>query len=362
MPPGIAVFRYKGLDVGLFKKAQKNYSSPIFEELTRAHRYYPLRAIGEGAIAKVSGMFDSRLNRVVALKELRESSLESDDLIRSFITEIRLTSFLDHPGVLPVFDAFTDDNGRPCYTMKLFEGKSLASLLAGNLPEYYQCVAAVTNTLEIFMKICETLAFVHDRGVLHLDLKPENIMVGRYGEVAIMDWSNAFRFDSQQYRRRLEQFGVVPEQAELAPERDGIIFGTPKYMSPEQSMEPRRNLTPASDIFSTGIILYEFLTGTHPFPAMDVEGLLGQIRFGSVVPVHGSNGNVPRQLSSICMKMLEKSPERRYQCFHQILDDLIDLKNAGNAFLIQAFQPGEGIFSEGDTSDYASSCRGRYPF
>jgi CRP-like cAMP-binding protein len=211
----------------------------------------------------------------------------------------------------------------------------------------------MAQTLDIFMKFCETMAYVHDRGVIHLDLKPENIMVGRYGEVLVMDWGNARLHNPEPYREYLkatgkEAEGIVPED-----EKRKVVLGTPLYMSPEQTNTPRNLLSPSSDIFSAGIVLYEMLTGVRPFQADTSQAAMVKVTRFSPAAVNDVNPDVPVRLSRICMKMLEKQPFDRYRSFADALTDLSELRDAGQAFATREYEAGDVIFDEGAPGEYA---------
>jgi len=315
-------------------------------------RYRYLRPVGEGGISAVGSYYDGRLNRVVALKELKKDNLTNDEHTRFFINESKLLGYLDHPGVIPVFDTFLHEDGRPCYTMKLCQGLPLSSLLEsyegpnrGPMP--------MQRALEIFTKLAEGLAYVHDKGVLHLDLKPDNIMVGTYGEVMLLDWGSARLFRSDEFYKYLEEHTPDTEVAYFEQERPGITVGTPRYMSPEQAEFGREKLTCASDVFSAGIVFYQMLTSLHPFPAQRPRELTEQIRTLEPTPPHEVNRDIPRMLSQICLGMLRKVPADRYQDFHAVLQDLASYRGVGEAFPVRECADGEMIFSEGDSGDFA---------
>ena len=179
-------------------------------------RYTLIRELGRGGMGVVYEVFDQQLNRRVALKVL--AVLGSDRLL----DEARVVAQLEHPGVVPVFDAGQLPDNRFYYTMKLVEG--------ARLDEYAQGDASLSDRLRTFQKICEAVAFAHSRAVLHRDLKPANIMVGSFGEVLVMDW--------------------------------GIdVAGTPRYRAPEQAIGP------AADIYSLGAVLRSLLPERPP-PAL----------------------------------------------------------------------------------------------
>lgn len=318
------------------------------------HRYQPLKQLGEGGLAAVSSCFDTYTSRVVALKELKAENLRSSFLVQSFINEVKLISYLHHPGLVSVFDTFMLDKSRICYTMTLVEGDSLATLLGTDELFSSGPRLSLARSVDIFTRIAETMAHVHDRGVIHLDIKPENVMVGRYGEVMIMDWGNARLYNPEPYREYLARSGS-DDFPLTEDERRNVVLGTPLYMSPEQTHTPRSLLTPASDIFSAGIVLYEMLTGVRPFQASEADVAMEKVRTYDPLPVHELNRDVPLRLSQICEKMLAKEPFDRYETFREVAAELSELRESGQAFSTRTYKPGEVIFSEGDPGEYAFS-------
>jgi serine/threonine protein kinase len=325
--------------------------SPL-QSLTKEKRYFFLQKIGEGGLGTVSTYFDTFLNRIVAVKELKKENRKKSNCMQTFINEARLISYLDHPGVVAVYNTFFWDDRSLCYSMKMIEGSNLGVYLETFAP-HTRLLHSLNPCLDIIKKICETLAFVHDRGVIHLDLKPENIMVGSYGEVLIMDWGTARLFNSKPYFDYLQRHADEPGLVKFEEEARDVILGTPMYMSPEQTCSTRDRLTPASDIFSVGILISEMLAGRHPFPAGDLAALMRQIREYEPPPLHEVNSDVPRRLSQICARMLAKKPENRYRSFHEILADITEFQNSGQAFSTRTCRQGEIIFREGDPGDYA---------
>jgi eukaryotic-like serine/threonine-protein kinase len=174
-------------------------TSTIVAFLKNPERYTRLRELGAGSIGKVNAVFDNFLQRVVAHKLMKQEHLHNDNILRTFGNEIKLMGRLSHPGILPVYDAMLGDHGEPSYIMRYAEGQDLAALM--QMPKgRLDCVTLpLEQAVRILIKLSETLAYAHDHGVLHLDLKPENIMLGRYGEVLIMDWGAARVYDTTKY-------------------------------------------------------------------------------------------------------------------------------------------------------------------
>ena len=320
----------------------------LLKEFKGDERYHFVRTLGEGGVGKVDCYFDRHLNRVTAMKTLRKAARNKLRSLRSVIREARLISYLDHPGIVSVYDAFVNDNDDFTYTMKLIQGEVLEDLLYRDLDDDL----SLTEYIEIFIKLCETMAYVHDKGVLHLDLKPSNIMLGHYGELLIVDWGNARLFDKTPYHTYLSTYKNAQKLEDLE-EKEQFISGTPKYMSPEQTTSRRDQLRPTSDIFSVGVFFYELLSKKPPFPAEDLEGQLDQLHNFDPPSLHTTRPTIPKSLSNICAKMLEKSPADRYQSFHEVIKDIRKYLNSGQNFETKRYQRGEVIFKEGDPGGYA---------
>jgi eukaryotic-like serine/threonine-protein kinase len=338
--------------MGIIWKKKDSVPSPLSALFSGKDRYISLKLLGEGGFAQVHSFFDRALNRVIAVKELKPSCLKDPDLLNAFVNEAKLISFLDHPGIVSVFDTFLAGPEKPCYTMQLVEGRTLSSLLIDPVTGS-PVPLPFTRALEIFMKMCETLAYAHDRGVIHLDLKPDNIMIGRYGEVLIMDWGSAKICDERPYKAYLGRFMDEPGQLSLKKENESLVLGTPSYMAPEQFKIRRNQCTPAADVFAAGIILYQMLTGTNPFWAVKLEDIRHLVENRNPPPVHEINVDIPLRLSQICEKALEKSTVNRYRNCHELVEDIKQCHDSCEAFISNTYNAGEVIFEEGAIGEYA---------
>lgn len=305
-------------------------------------RYRIIGLLGKGRYSDIFNCFDEELNRIVALKQLRKEYVSNQNIVNSFLNEAKLLSFIEHPGVMMLYDIFLDENGAPAYTMKLIKGS--------NLRWEYE-IKTRAQLLNIFIKLCETLSSVHDHGVIHLDLNPENIMLGSYGEVVIIDWGNARIFDDKPYKESLQFIYEAPEPP--ACDQSALYNSISRYYSPEQVSKHTDTFSPSSDIFSMGIILYEMLSGLAPFSAKDSLSLSQQIQNCNVKPLHECCSDIPLLLSQICAKMMEKDPYKRYHSFNAILTDLDRFQNSGQAFFKRVLLPGDVLFREGDEGDFA---------
>lgn len=323
----------------------------LLQPFSTKERYHKVADIGEGGLSRVISCFDGLLNRIVAVKELREEYLSDPDFLSAFITEAKMISYLDHPGVVTVYDTHLTDSQQLRYTMRLVEGQTLQSFLGYHMQPDVVNENYLADVINIFTKLCETLAYVHDKGVVHLDLKTENIMLGRYGEVMIMDWGNAYLYDSSLYEEYVRKFLKPDSDANIRLEVRDAILGTPLYMSPEQTLS-RNDLGPTSDLFSIGVVVYELLTGQRPFAAPTIDEIVELVRTHVPPPVHELNPDIPLRLSNIIQKMMQKAPSERHQSAHEILHDLQAAQTSGQAFPLWEIPAGQVIFHEGDPGDF----------
>jgi serine/threonine protein kinase len=234
-------------------------SSPPGSGPGGAQRYELLEEIARGGMGVVYRANDLVLGRAVALKVLGPG-LAGSEAARRFVEEARITAKLEHPSIPPVHDLGTLPDGRPFLAMKLIRGHTLANEL--------QKREAPTDDLnrftEIFVKVCEAVAFAHSRGVIHRDLKPANVMVGAFGEVQVMDWGLA-------KEARGADPALLPAPDPVGPQgpedrtRAGQVMGTPAYMPPEQARGELDRVDERADVFALGGILCAILTGKPPY-------------------------------------------------------------------------------------------------
>ncbi len=231
-----------------------------------AGRYQVLGEIARGGMGAVLRGHDPDLHRPLAIKVLLEHHHGDAALARRFLEEARISGQLQHPGVVPVHEVGTLADGRPFFAMKLVEGRTLAELLKDRAgpadnPERY---------LEIFEKVCQTIAYAHSRGVIHRDLKPSNVMVGAFGEVQVMDWGLAKvigreRPEAEGGAGEAEVVRVVRGGPDGSGSEAGAVLGTPAYMAPEQARGEVDSLDERCDVFGLGGILCVTLTGKPPY-------------------------------------------------------------------------------------------------
>ncbi|MCB9797997.1 MAG: protein kinase, partial [Alphaproteobacteria bacterium] len=283
-------------------------------------RYRDLGLLGRGGVGEVRRMLDRTLQRKVAVKTLRREYSENPGMVARFIHEAQIVAQLQHPAIVPVYDLGRRDDGRWYISMSVIRGQDLEKVIhdfhtarQGEplIGEYGGW--SLRRLLEILRVICEAVGYAHSMGVVHRDLKPENVMVGEYGEVFVVDWGLAKVVDPD--RRSARQSIVEEQQPEDWPElkpsqtRRGVIAGTPAYMSPEQARGEVEQITPRSDTWGLGGILYAILYNRMPYRGTSRE-VLKKVREGS--PREPAFTRAPRPLVELWQRAMAMDPEKRF--------------------------------------------------
>jgi len=261
-------------------------------------RYILQEFLARGGMGIVYTAEDKTLNRRVAIKVL-DSSDQHGALEQRLLREARVLAKLEHPGIVPVHDAGTLADGRVFYVMKFVEGSRVDQSVAS--------VSSLPERLRLFLRICETVSFAHSRGILHRDLKPANVMVGAFGEVLVMDWGLAKILQSDVPRSSEEttvSTAALPETIAVGTAtqitQDGMVMGTPGFMSPEQAQGQSSSLDARTDIFS-----------------------LGKLLEAMVKPAKNSTAfRIPRVLRAICEKASAENLTDRYRSVSALAADI----------------------------------------
>lgn len=274
----------------------------------RLGRYHLMAEHARGGYGSVWRATDTRLGREVALKQLSGGFARHADLRRRFVNEARVTARLEHPGIVPVYDVANLEDDPTFYAMKLVRGKTLAEAIqqahelpAGNSDRTVE----QQRLLSAFLVVCQSMEYAHAAGVLHRDLKPQNIVLSDYGETVILDWGLAKGVDME----APEAWG--DEGAQLT--RAGTVKGTPAYMSPEQAAGQVDEIDERSDVYALGVILYQVLTGRVPFEAPSSEELLAKVIRGDMQPPRALDRSIEPTLEAICLRAMATAPSQRYQ-------------------------------------------------
>jgi tRNA A-37 threonylcarbamoyl transferase component Bud32 len=297
--------------------------STLAYEPESRERYKLTRLHAKGGLGQVWLAVDSDLNRSVALKELRPERGTDARLAARFLEEAQVTGQLEHPGIVPVYElARRSGGGRPFYTMRFVRGRTLAEAARDYHHKRSAGEAApldLSALLNAFVAVCNAVAYAHSRGVIHRDLKPQNVVLGDFGEVIVLDWGLA------KLVGRPEEAAAFPSIALDAAEghaatMPGQVLGTPSYMAPEQAEGATVNRL--SDVYGLGAILYEILTGRPPFEGTETRDLLRRVVVEAPARPRDVVPGTPRALEAVCLKALAKKPAGRYSAAAELADEV----------------------------------------
>ncbi len=291
------------------------------------------QAIGEGGAGQVFVGADRDLRRSIAVKVLHEKHRTNALLLRAFIEEAIITGGLEHPNIVPVYHlGYSDDLG-PYYVMKRLDGITLGTALQGlrrHDPEM-EARFDLDRLLQIFIEVCQGVIYAHDRQVIHCDLKPNNILIGHYGEVVLVDWGLAFVLGDE---------GALQARAQF-------WSGTPGFMAPEQVIGDVSQYDPRTDVWALGGILYAMLSLARPFVGRTKQETLEAVLTGDLLTPSRRNPSrkIPEGLERICMRSLSKRKEERYPTVAELMADVED-HLAGRRRLRQRVELGQRALND----------------
>jgi hypothetical protein len=299
--------------------------------------------LGRGGMGRIHPATDRNLLRHVALKRLDKELAKEPFYRDGFVAEAQITGQLEHPNIVPVHELSVDARGVPYFTMKLVQGVNLGRWLRD--PDRPPGSSErLEEGVEIMVKVCDAVAYAHHRGVIHRDLKPDNIMVAAFGQVYLMDWGLA----------RLTK--TRPASGDFAQMEAPGAVGTPEYMAPEQARGNPTEMDARSDVFGLGAVLYEIVCGKRPYgDETDQELVLERAKQGRLVPIdEASRGiGVSRKIRGIVEKATAIDPRQRYQSVSELRRDLQEFLRGGLHLPRRLFMPGSVIIREGDVGDAA---------
>jgi serine/threonine protein kinase/predicted negative regulator of RcsB-dependent stress response len=301
-------------------------------------RFIKKEVLGKGGQGEVWLALDPELGRDVALKVLPFGLKGSQAIIAKFRHEAEVTGKLEHPNIVPIYEAGREPSDQtPYYVMRVLRDETLqAAILRFHQGTWTE--SGLRELLDRFIDVCQAVAYAHSRGVIHRDLKPQNVMLGQFGETLVVDWGLAKVIGRDDEHDSGEGEGTVNIAAvdSDSATKVGSIKGTPKYMSPEQAAGRVNELGPPSDIYSLGAVLYCVLTGQAPFPGQFTADILRRVQAGDFPPPRkvdrslrdrnlGSRSEpstVPQPLEAICLKAMSLRPSDRYRTAAALAEDV----------------------------------------
>jgi serine/threonine-protein kinase len=285
-------------------------------------RFRHVRTLGEGAMGQVDLMRDNDIRRTVAVKKILKD-VQSDDMLLRFADEIRVVGQLEHPGIVPIYDVGSGEDGQVYLVMKHLQGRTMEeiieSLKAGDAQDLELFTPAYRARL--FLGVLDAIGYAHAKGILHRDIKPANVMIGPHGEVTVMDWGIARPIAGQAAALSVAALGETMDGAKgprLGETQVGGLAGTPLYMSPEQAAGLNNELDQRSDIYSLCVTFYEWLVLRHPLQHVSsLPELLATLVLEDYSPEQLSSpaqaAGVPMEYVWVIVKGLAKDRAWRYQ-------------------------------------------------
>lgn len=332
--------------------AMDDNTDPRLEETTvfttdATERYRLEKIHAKGGVGRVWLARDQMLNRNVALKELRPERAGDANLATRFLQEARITGQLEHPGVIPVYELAQPENREPFYTMRFVKGRTLSQAArdfhrrcVGDTDESF----GLLSLLNAFVRVCQTVAYAHSRNIIHRDLKGQNVILGDFGEVVVLDWGFAKRLDEsdeeQEYSSDGQPDGSVNNNLTMA----GEAVGTPGFMAPEQASGCNDQINTKTDVYGLGAILYEVLTGRPPFSGDDTKEVLLKVQHDDPTPPSELNEHVPPLLEQTCLKALSKSPDDRHDTATALADEVERWQEVQRRQAEQALRDSEALY------------------
>lgn len=308
------------------------------ELLTRqpSGKYRTQSSIGQGGMKAVLKVEDKDTCRDIAMAVMVRKRDCSETRGR-FVREARIAANLEHPNIVPVYDIGLDDRETPYFTMKMIGGENLSDIidkLRDGVPEYLEKYT-LPRMLEIFQKICDAVAYAHSKKIVHLDLKPENIQVGDFGEVLVLDWGLAKPLTQiDQDASGTEGGGLTLKplstlerklsEDEIEKTKDGVIKGTPGYMAPEQALGKNQRKDQRTDIYALGGVLYSLLTWEKPIEGDALWPILSATVNGTIIPPRHRSPErfIPPALEAVTLKAMRVNADERYQTAEELRKDI----------------------------------------
>jgi len=321
--PDVSKVEYKNLVLTEAERKQYQRAVPRAKDTSKYKFQGKLISGGMGAILEV---IDQDFYRPIAMKVIKPSFKNDERALVDFIREAKITAMLEHPNIIPVHELGISEETGLFFTMKLMQGEPLNSILneikKGNA--VYQEKYNEYSLMNIFRKICDAVDFAHSRDIIHRDIKPHNVIVGRHGEVLLMDWGLALYIGDPEKEENPSQKAALQHILELTDKGKNIIQGSPAYMSPEQAGGDGTQLDKKTDIFLLAATFYHILTLEAPYTGENLKDVLQKAGQRNLIhpQKRSPERHIPDELCRIVMKASALKKEDRYDSVQELIQDI----------------------------------------
>ncbi|HEV3081873.1 MAG TPA: protein kinase [Gemmataceae bacterium] len=289
----------------------------------RPSRYVLKKFHAKGGMGEIWLADDIDVGRSVALKRMRSGREGNRE---KFFMEARITGRLEHPGIVPVHELGEDEQGRPFYIMKFVHGPTLKD----RIKEYHDASSTSATPREVqqlrllenFVSLCQTVAYAHSKGIIHRDIKPDNVMLGEYGETLVLDWGIAKMLGQAEGPEYSMSSGSLTISGESHETEMGTIKGTPSYFAPEMAAGLVTEIDQRSDVYLLGATLYQILTGQRPRKGTSLQQIIALARSAAPPAPRRLMPGIPRALEAICLKAMSRNKGERYADALKLAEDV----------------------------------------
>jgi len=280
------------------------------------HRYNTPIPMNAGGMKKILSSQDLATERQVAMAVLHKP--KDQQAIDAFIREARIGASLEHPNIVPIYDLGLNDDDEPYFIMKKLSGQTLRDLLElDKNTKKSSSEVELFRLLDIFLKVCDAIAYAHHQGIVHLDIKPSNIQIDDYGQVQVCDWGLALELSSQQLS--VKGGSETGTESTTHETLNGRIMGSPGFMAPEQIESKNGSRGIATDIYALGALLYAILTKRPPIHAENLDSLIEKTLKGEIEP---SPDIKPKPLIAVALKAMNLDQARRYSGVNELMQEI----------------------------------------